>query len=239
MRQREAPWDEDFDYLFDESESRAWWEGATAVAEAAPAQPLAPEPGRNGRHRTDDAEGVGPLTVEPSISETHRPVQSRSPRPLAPAIPTFDAWAKAPKRRTLPQPKRRLVLIALAAAAGAVVVAILMLLLRSPSDDQPPAPSSVLPSSAPSASPSAPSAPAPDLSGGVPIEAPPPPPPTAEQITPAPHGSYPYHPRSSQPSEDTGPQIDVTRAPMSVAPKPVTPPKTATPGQGTPHHGFF
>jgi hypothetical protein len=239
MTQREALWDEDFDYLFDESESRDWWEGISPVEESALTEESAVEPRQNGKHWADHPEVDGAVDVAPSISHADRHVEFSNQTPRTAAVPSFDAREIAPKRHALPLHRSKLALIALAVAAGAVVVAMLMLLLRSPADDHTTTVPSVLPSSAPSASPSAPPSSSPDLSGGVPIETPPLPPPSAEQITPAPQHSDPYHPRSEQPSGTSGPQIDVTRAPMSVAPKPVTPPKTATPGQGSPHHGFF
>ena len=64
---------------------------------------------------------------------------------------------------------------------------------------------------------------------------PPPPPPAPPQVAPAPtwRGSGP---RQTAPAADQPPQINVTRAPISVAPKPVTPPVTAAPGQ---HNGGF
>ena len=59
----------------------------------------------------------------------------------------------------------------------------------------------------------------------------PPPPPSAEQISPpSGGGGYRPRPRTATPQETDKPRIDVTRAPMSVAPEPRTPPKTATPG---------
>ena len=59
----------------------------------------------------------------------------------------------------------------------------------------------------------------------------PPPPPSAEQISPpSGGGGYRPRPRTATPQETDKPRIDVTRAPMSVAPEPRTPPKTAAPG---------
>ena len=45
-----------------------------------------------------------------------------------------------------------------------------------------------------------------------------------------PRGGYRPGPRTVIPQETDKPRIDVTRAPMSVAPEPRTPPKTAAPG---------
>jgi hypothetical protein len=198
-------------------------------------------PGRpNGQHWGDLDEQRGDADGGPSTSGQDGYIQFGAPTSSTVAALGLDARDAVPKTRPLPTRRSKPALIVFGVAVAAGVVATLVLLLRGPADDQPATVPSVTPSSSAAPPPDSP----PALDGGEPIQSPPapvpPPPSSAEQITPAPDRSYPYYPRSKQPSETSGPRIDVTRAPMSVAPKPVTPPKTATPGQGPgPHGGFF
>ena len=60
---------------------------------------------------------------------------------------------------------------------------------------------------------------------------PPPPPPPAEPPPPAAPQQPRYYPRYTEPTQEKPPQIDVTRAPISVAPKITQTPAHATPGQ--------
>ena len=65
-----------------------------------------------------------------------------------------------------------------------------------------------------------------------PPAAPPPPPPPAPPPQDAPAPTWRNSvPRQTTPSDDEPPRINVSRPPISVAPKPVTPPVTAAPGQ--------
>lgn len=129
-------------------------------------------------------------------------------------------------------PLKPIVIVLAVAAVAALLGWGGLALLRGP--DAAVEPTTVVPS--PSNSPSAPSTIAPtQASVPVPPPAPPPPPPPPEQVSPGPGytGSNQW-PRSSSPSQSrSGPQINVTRAPMSVAPTaPRQGPKTnsATPG---------
>jgi hypothetical protein len=137
--------------------------------------------------------------------------------------------------------KLALVGLGLATAVAAVVV------LLWPTSTSQPAPADTSPSSptaTPTAPPSAPSAdlpPAPAPPVGQPPDLPPPPPgpdPSADQLTPqAPR----YYPRW-QPTPTKKPEINVTRAPISVAPGvtgPQVPGGSAIPGNAPRHHGFF
>jgi hypothetical protein len=235
MRHHEAPWDEDFDYLLGESESRDWWGETAAVEPDEPAPQLRP----NDQHWRDLDDQGRDVDGGPSTGGVDRHTEFRTPTSGAVAALGFDARDVTPRHRPLPTRRSKPALIGLGIAVAAVLVAGLVLLLRGPADDQPTTVPSVTPSSSAAPPPASPTT----LNGGEPIQSPPapvPPPSSAEQITPAPDRSYPYYPRSTQPSATSGPRIDVTRAPMSVAPKPVSPPKTATPGQGPgPHGGFF
>ncbi|ULE32266.1 hypothetical protein [Mycobacterium sp. IDR2000157661] len=111
-------------------------------------------------------------------------------------------------------------------AAAALLLAIVPMVLRSDSagpdgsTDGAPAPSS---SAAPSSAPPSPPGVQPTLTS-VPAVAPPPPPPPPAPPPPASvqdsaPGYTPYYPpRNSSPSQSNKPEIDVTRAPISVAP---------------------
>ena len=115
-------------------------------------------------------------------------------------------------------------------AAAATGLTIVVLAVGSPAADEQD-PRGITPSrpSVASVEP-APSATAPP-SAVAPPPPPAPPPPSAEQISPpSGGGGYRPRPRTATPQETDKPRIDVTRAPMSVAPEPRTPPKTAAPG---------
>jgi hypothetical protein len=127
-----------------------------------------------------------------------------------------------------PQPwyrTRRGLVVLIAVVAVAVVLSIIPLLLRSPapdteeSTDAPPTSAGPAPSSAQqtsnSVAPTLTSQPAPP-----PPPPPPPPPSPAQDDAPVYTRQYPA-PRNSEPAM---PDIDVTRAPISVAPEPRTPP---------------
>jgi len=125
--------------------------------------------------------------------------------------------------------------IAILAAAAAGGLTIVVLAVGGPAADEqdppgitPSRPSVASVEPAPSATAPPPSAVAPP----PPLPPPaPPPPPSAEQISPpSGGGGHRPRPRTATPQETDKPRIDVTRAPLSVAPEPRTPPKTATPG---------
>jgi hypothetical protein len=150
-------------------------------------------------------------------------------RPSAGSTLTFKP-APVPWYRT----KRGLIVL-IAAIAVAAVLAIVPMLLRTPGpgSEEPtnvtpttgPAPSSAQPTTAGSLAPTLTSQPA-----SPPTPPPPPPaaPPPPAQDAPVYTRQYPA-PGGSAPKADE-PQIGVTRAPISVAPKPVTPPSTAEVG---------
>lgn len=152
-------------------------------------------------------------------------------RPSAGSTLTFKP-APAPWYRT----KRGLIVL-IAVLAVAVVLAIIPMLLRTPgpgsrepahvtpTTEQ--APSSVAPTTGATA-PTLTSQPARPPAPPPPPASPPPPPPPAQD---APVYVPQYQaPRGGSAPEADGPQIGVTRAPISVAPKPVTPPSTAEVG---------
>lgn len=147
------------------------------------------------------------------------------------AADTF-AWRPVFEPRP-PWYRARPAAIALIAAAAAGGLTIVVLAVGSPAADEqdPPGITPSRPSVA-SVEP-APSATAPP-SAVAPPPLPPPspsPPPSVEQISPpSGGGGYRPRPRTATPQETDKPRIDVTRAPMSVAPEPRTPPKTAAPG---------
>ena len=138
------------------------------------------------------------------------------------------AWSPVLEPRP-PWYRTRPAAIALIAAAAAGLTIVVLAVGSHAADEQdPPGITPSRPSVA-SVEP-APSATAPP-SAVAPPPPPPPPPPSAEQISPpSGGGGYRPRPRTATPQETDKPRIDVTRAPMSVAPEPRTPPKTAAPG---------
>jgi hypothetical protein len=143
----------------------------------------------------------------------------------------------------------KLVLVAL--GLGAAVTSLVVLLWPSSTPEpQPqdagstsaPAPSQSA-SPTPSATPSAelpPPAPAPPV-GLPPDGLPPPAPPPADQMAPPAAPPTYYPPQYDEPTQRK-PEIDVTRAPISVAPSitgPQAPSGSAVPGQQRKQHGFF
>ena len=130
--------------------------------------------------------------------------------------------------------------VLIAVVAVAVVLSIIPLFMRNPAPDTdestnvPPTSAEPAPSSAPQTSNSV----APTLTSQP---APPPPPPRRLHRRRLPastgagrcaglHAEYPA-PRGGSSSQPAKPDIDVTRAPISVAPKPVTPPTSAEVGK--------
>jgi hypothetical protein len=149
-------------------------------------------------------------------------------RPSANSTLTFKP-APAPWYRT-----RRGLIVLIGVIAVAAVLAIVPMLLRTPGPGSE-LPTNVTPTTgpAPSSAPPTTGSVAPTLtSRPAPPPAPPPPPPPAPsppaQDAPVYTRQYPA-PGGSAPRADE-PQIGVTRAPISVAPKPVTPPSTAEVG---------
>jgi hypothetical protein len=126
-----------------------------------------------------------------------------------------DTWtftpAPVPWYRTKPA---MAAIVATSAAAIAIVVAGVLLVFRAPSDTGTAVPSSVTPTAPTSA------APVPVASSEPPPPAPPPPPPpeTASRVNTAPRYEAPRAPRPAK-----GPEINVTRSPISVAPQPRSP----------------
>jgi hypothetical protein len=126
----------------------------------------------------------------------------------------FDAFnASTWTFRPPPTPwfRTRQALIAIAAVIGAVialVVSIVLLVIRGPSDTEAPQPTDT--STAPT------TATAPETTSALP-----PPPPAAPPPPPPPPSAAPpvYNQPRSQPTPKKGPEINVTRSPMSVAPQ--------------------
>lgn len=151
-----------------------------------------------------------------------RGVDGRSIGAWSPALEHRPPWFRTPAAA-----------IALTAAVATGITALVLTLRTPAADDQ------NAPSPAPPTRPSATSvAPTPSTTAPPTAIAPPPPPapappPPAEQTSPPAGGGgrYTPWPRSAPPQTEK-PRIDVTRAPISVAPEPRTPPKTAAPGGG-------
>lgn len=226
-QQREALWDEDFDYLFDDR----WWDVDTgAEPTAGPAQDFVPDRSENPYDddvRADDhTVSAGRISTQlPSIESWTTPSTRRRHRPR---------WSASQTRAVI-------IALVVTAVVGAATLLVWRLSTGNTDDDQPT--SNVTPTSnqptlsvAPTTTPTASRAPAPP----PPLPPPPPPPPD-----PAASAAIPRQPQNSRPryntppQNDDGPRINVTRAPMSVAPKPVTPPKTATPGENGGRRGGF
>jgi hypothetical protein len=149
-----------------------------------------------------------------------------------------------------PQPwyrTRRGLVVLIAVVAVAVVLSIIPLFMRNPAPDTdestnvPPTSAEPAPSSAPQTSnsiaPTLTSQPAPPPSPPPPAP-PPPPPPPAQDDAPTYPREYPA-PRGGSSPKPAKPDIDVTRAPISVAPKPVTPPTSAEVGKHRDDRGFW
>jgi hypothetical protein len=133
--------------------------------------------------------------------------------------------------------KFALVVLGLGTAVAALVV------LLWPSSTPEPQPRDAGSTSVPAPSPSAsPTQPAPPSAQPPPVSPPPlPPAPSADQMAP-PASPPAYHPPQYDAPTQKKPELDVTRAPMSVAPTikgPAGPSGSAIPGDGPPkHHGW-
>jgi hypothetical protein len=180
-----------------------------------PAPPFADE-------RWTETADVPPLPVEP------RPIRARPiPDPYVASHLDFAVSGDQPWYRTKP---------VAAAVVAAVVVAVLCagwLVLRSPSttaEQSTVEATTSAPATPTTAQPSAVSAPPPSPAPPAPPPPPPPPPPPAEPTYSAPQSEY--QPTYSEPAPAAKPRVDVTRAPMSVAPvpKPVPGSDSNTPG---------
>ena len=167
------------------------------------------------------------LTDIADTQETARAFSYAKPfldrRPGSPADSLTFKPAPTPWYRT----KRGLIVL-LGVIAVVLVLALLPLLLRSPGPDAPtntpstePTPSSVQPTSTSGA---------PELTSQPAPPPPPPPPPPPAQDAPVYRPQYPSSGGGSG-SRAPKPEIGVTRAPISVAPKPVTPPTSAEVGK--------
>jgi hypothetical protein len=182
-----------------------------AVPEPAVAKPAVPEPD-DWWDAPEDVPPPAPAPVRPPLRA--RPVADGGY--VQPAL-DFAATDSAPWYRTKPAAA------VLVAAFIAAVVCGGWLVFRSPSTTAE-QPTEAAPTSAPpapsTAVPTAMSAPAPP-----PVPPPPPPPPAppppAEPAYSAPQRQY--SPRYSEPTPAQKPRVDVTRAPMSVAPGPTKP----------------
>jgi len=172
--------------------------------------------------------------LPPGFTSGHKYANGYAPHPAT--SPTFTTLTF----RAMPEPwyrtnpaKIALLVVGLAATVTSVV----MFLWPTSS----PAPQDGAATTAPAPSPSA--SPTPTQSGspsllpsavpplvGLPLP-PPPPPPPAEPPPAAPEQQPRYYPRYSEPSQQKPPQVDVTRAPISVAPSIKQAPATANPGR--------
>jgi hypothetical protein len=157
-------------------------------------------------------------------------------RPGSPATTLTFKPAPRPWYRTKPA-----LIVLLAVVAVAIVLSIIPLVLRAPAPGSE-EPTNVTPTSAepaPSSAPPPSNSIRPTLtSAPAPPPPPPPPPPPAEDGGPVYTRQYPA-PRGGSPSTPAKPDIDVTRAPISVAPEPRTPPTSARVGNGQNSGGFF
>lgn len=189
------------------------------------------------QHDTVEAEPRR-LEAEPESHDTQEAVGAFSyaqpfidRRPGSPGDSlTFRSTVTTPWYRT----KRGLIVL-IGVIIVAVLLALLPMLLRSPGPEAPtnvtpstePAPSSVQPTPTGEA-PALTSQPAPPPPPAPPPSPPPPPPPA--QDAPVYRPQYPSSGGGSG-SQPPKPEIGVTRAPISVSPKPVTPPSSAEVGR--------
>ncbi|WP_164478609.1 hypothetical protein [Mycolicibacterium stellerae] len=200
------------------------WEDAVEVAAAEPAVTEAVDD--YAWDTPAEAPAPGPAPVRPPLRA--RPVAEGAY--VQPAL-DFAATVSRPWYRTKPAA------VVLSAAIIAALVCAGWLVFRSP--DTTAEESTEAPTSAPSASSTAASTTA---SRPRPIPAPPPPPPPPPP--PEPTYSAPqrqYSPRYSEPTPAQKPRIDVTRAPMSVAPvpRPVPGSDSGSPGEQPRRRGCF
>jgi hypothetical protein len=196
-------WEEDFDYIFGDHDDR-WWNGV-AVAEPAPAvesysRPNQRETTRNG----DEAPVTGPISTQQLSS-----IGSWTPSTL-----------EHRRRRSLDAKQTRMMVLALVTTAVVVSSAVLVWRLSAGGDEN----DSTAEVTATSAQPT-PSSVAPP-----PSPPPPPPPPPEPAAPPVAPRQNPWPRPNDDPTRNDGPRINVTRTPLSVAPKPMKPPNTATPG---------
>lgn len=204
MIRREALWDEDFDYLFGDRDVH-WWDGD--VAEPAVAGDVRVlERRETARYDVPSGpRGDGAGRASSQLSSIRSWTPSAQPR----RRPSVDA------RQT------RITIIAVVATAVVVLAALLIWRLSTGGAEDAPAPEVTPSSTQPTLSSGAPTPSAPPM----PPPLPPPPPPPADQ---GPRWQPTYQ---QEPKPEIGvTRTPVTRMPLSVAPKPVTPPKTATPG---------
>lgn len=174
-----------------------------------------------------EPEYVDDLTDNADTQETAGAFSYAKPfldrRPGSPADSLTFKPAPSPWYRT-----RRGLIVLLAVIAVAVLLALLPLLMRGPGPQAPtntpstePTPSSVQPTSTSGA---------PELTSQPAPPPPPPPPPPPAPDAPVYRPQYPSSGGGSG-SRAPKPEIGVTRAPISVAPKPVTPPTSAEVGK--------
>jgi hypothetical protein len=229
MAEREALWDRDLDDPPTDLDDRHASNGSEPITEPIPvveddydvpgyAEDDDVHPTEIGR----DFSYAGPFLDR---SRRNSPINSLTFKPAAP-----------------PWYRTKAALIALLAiVVVAVALSILPLVLRNP------APGTKEPTRiAPSTSVPAPSSDRPTENSVQPTltspPAPPPPPPPApppsNDSPPVVTRQYNPAPRYDTPSEPSKPEVEVTRAPMSVAPEERTAPTTANP-DGKPRRGFF
>jgi hypothetical protein len=202
------------------------WERTAPAARSADLYDLVPDQPADAHPAPTN---VAPAAVEQQAPAPNRPLRAR---PLAEtAYVRTELDFAATNYRGQPWHRTKPAAVVLAAAVIAAVLGGGWLVFRSPgtvaeqssnevSTSAPAAPSKAAPTavSAPKPTPAAPQPP------------PPPPPPPPEPTYSAPQRQY--QPRYSEPSPAQKPRVDVTRAPMSVAPepKPVPGSNSGTPG---------
>jgi hypothetical protein len=229
----EAPWEEDFDYLFDDPDGRSWWDETPRDTEtAAPTSTRQPEalcPKLSDRDASSqdhwDENPVSPFNPELRRGPAGANVFGASDAQLVESDAGRRPWKCSTRALA------GLIALALIAAATAVI-----LIFGGPTHPSAPQPSGSVGTPLQPGDPTG-TTPVSPFAAPPPPPAPAPPPPSAEQMNPAPAPtrSWPHrtppHTKEAQPAAPAQP-------PMSFAPKPVTPPQTATPG-GNGHHGFF
>ena len=212
MVEREASGD--FDYLMDDPADEDGLTSDDDVSDALPAEELDPQLKDPG----DD------LLDEPDDNFWDNQPDPGDDPGVAGQFDAFNdnTWSFAPPPTPWYRTKQALTaIIAATAAIAAIVVSGVLLVLRG-SEGTVDNVTSVPPSAPTSAEPApmaTSGAPEPSLSAPPPPPPPPPPPATAFPVNPAPN----YQAPRVQPRQTKGPEINVTRSPMSVAPQPRSP----------------
>jgi hypothetical protein len=229
---REQPWD----YVWDDRRGQPADSSAPAAASIIGSADAGVQQALSTGHDEAGAPSGWPASRSDDLWDVHPTAATGRPRnrDLSPIGGTAPAHFQPLPERSIwtadyrPRPWYRTgrAVAAFAGAAAALVAAAVLVVTHTPSnageDSTVVAPQATTSPATPhTTAPTPMSSPAPPL--------PPPPPPAPPQVAPAPTWRD-SAPRQSAPAADQPPRINVTRAPISVAPKPVTPPVTATPG---------